>query len=131
MANLTCTFTASQSGLGPDVVSISELNKTFSVEAPAVTNGSQGIAAGGAAQEILFTTPTKDTYVFIKNTSAAGGDVTLWVGASTCQWGSLLAGDWCFARLAGATEFRATNESASVAATLEFCYFEAVTDVAP
>ena len=68
MANLTCTFTASQSGLGPDVVSISELNKTFSVEAPAVTNGSQGIAAGGAVQEILFTTPTKDSYVFIFQT---------------------------------------------------------------
>ena len=125
MANLICTFTATQSTLGPDSVAISELNKSFTVETP-VSSGGATISAG--VIKTLFTAATKDSYMFLKMTGDSG-DTGCVVDVAGQPAATLRSGDFCFFRVPGALAVTVENKAGS-SSTVEWSTWEADTQVA-
>ena len=124
MANLTCTFTATQSTLGPASVAISELNKNFTVETPVSTGGAT-IAAG--VTKTVFTAATKDSYMFMKMTGDTG-DTGCVIDVNAQPAATLRNGDFCFFRVPGALAVTVENKAGS-SSSIEWALWEADTQV--
>ena len=124
MANLICTFSASETTLGPDPVSIHETNKSFPVETPCSTGGAT-IAAG--VTKTIFTAATKDSYMFLKMTGDTG-DTGCVVDVNAQPAATLRSGDFCFFRVPGALAVTVENKAGS-SSTIEWALWEAETQV--
>jgi hypothetical protein len=125
MASLICTFTATQSTLGPDSIAISELNKSFTVETP-VKSGGATIGAG--VTKTILTAPTKDCYMFLKMTGDSG-DTGCVVDVAGNAAATLRSGDFCFFRVPGALAVTVENKAGSTS-TIEWSTWECETQVA-
>ena len=68
MAILTTGFNVSQSGLTPDAVNISFSGQQLTVEAPAVSQGGQTVAASGTF-DIVTSGASKTVFCYVINKS--------------------------------------------------------------
>ena len=125
MANLICTFTAQETSLGPDKVTISELNKSFVVETPTISAGAT-VAAG--VTKTIFTAPTKDAYMFLKMTGDSG-DTGCVVDVNAQPAATLRHNDFCFFRVPGGLAVTVENKAGSTS-TIEWSTWECETQVA-
>ena len=121
MAILTTGFNISQSGLTPDAVNISFSGMQLTVEAPAVSQGGQTVAASGTF-DIVTSGASKAVYCYVINKSASGGGIVT-LGESANAFARLAPGEWTFFPLTLSKTLRVIEVGASHTADVEYCYF--------
>jgi len=121
MAILTTGFNISQSGLTPDTVNISFSGMQLTVEAPAVSQGGETVAASGTT-DLVTSGASKPVFCYVINKSASGGGI-ITLGDSGNPFARLNPGEWAFFPLEVSVTLRVTEVGTSHAADVEYCYF--------
>ena len=120
MATLTTKLSIAGTGLTSNQLAIN-INDLLSVTTPHVGLSKLSVATGSASV-LVASSVSAATYVYIRNTEAAGGNFVTLETDGTEDWGRLEADNWAFFPVAPSVGLQVRSDTASV--VIEYAIFQ-------